>query len=170
MAMSTSMGTASWSSTSRPLISLPTPSTPRSSRGAVTGSTGRPGRRTSPTSSRVWSSGSARLLANPENEALREWFEGFHEELRSSLNESVDGGRAIDMVAQHILTLPVFEALFEGYDFAERQPHRDGAGRTPWRLRRIRPRERDPRHGAVLRERAPPCARAWRTARPASRC
>ena len=63
-----------------------------------------------------------RLLANPENEALREWFAGFHEELRTSINESVTEAAAIDMVAQHILTLPVFEALFNGYDFASGNP------------------------------------------------
>ena len=63
-----------------------------------------------------------RLLANPENEALREWFAGFHEELRTSINESVTEAAAIDMVAQHILTLPVFEALFDGYNFASGNP------------------------------------------------
>ena len=63
-----------------------------------------------------------RLLANPENEALQEWFAGFHEELRTSINESVTEAAAIDMVAQHILTLPVFEALFDGYDFASGNP------------------------------------------------
>ena len=63
-----------------------------------------------------------RLLADPANEALLEWFEGFHEELRASTNESVTEDAAIDMIAQHILTLPVFEALFEGYDFASGNP------------------------------------------------
>ena len=63
-----------------------------------------------------------RLLENPANEALREWFEGFHEELRASINESVTEDAAIDMIAQHILTVPVFEALFEGYDFASGNP------------------------------------------------
>ena len=63
-----------------------------------------------------------RLLENPANEALLEWFEGFHEELRGSINESVTEDAAIDMIAQHILTVPVFEALFEGYDFASGNP------------------------------------------------
>ena len=63
-----------------------------------------------------------RLLASPENEALREWFEGFHEELHTSINESVTEAAAIDMMAQHILTLPVFKALFEGYDFGSGNP------------------------------------------------
>ncbi len=63
-----------------------------------------------------------KLLGNPENETLREWFHGFHEELRASINDSVTEDAAVDMVAQHILTLPVFEALFEGYDFGSGNP------------------------------------------------
>ena len=62
------------------------------------------------------------LLADPENEALTEWFAGLHQELRTSINESVGESDAIDMMAQHILTRPVFAALFEGYDFAGGNP------------------------------------------------
>ena len=63
-----------------------------------------------------------RLLDNAENATLREWFEGFHEELKVWINDSIDRGRAIEMMAQHILTRPVFEALFEQYDFAASNP------------------------------------------------
>ena len=62
------------------------------------------------------------LLDSPDNAALREWFEAFHDELRVSINESITTASAIDMMAQHILTRPVFEALFEGYDFAGGNP------------------------------------------------
>ena len=62
------------------------------------------------------------LLAAPGNEALREWFGAFHEELKVSINESIDRGNAIEIMAQHILTRPVFEALFEHYDFAATNP------------------------------------------------
>ncbi len=62
------------------------------------------------------------LLADPANEALKEWFDGFHQELRESINKSVSESDAVDMVAQHILTRPVFNALFEGYDFARGNP------------------------------------------------
>ncbi len=62
------------------------------------------------------------LLADPGNDTLREWFGAFHEELRVSINESIDRGGAVAMMAQHILTRPVFEALFEGYDFAGGNP------------------------------------------------
>ena len=63
-----------------------------------------------------------RLLAQPGNETLREWFEAFHEELKVSINESITTDSAIDMMAQHVLTRPVFEALFEHYDFASGNP------------------------------------------------
>ena len=62
------------------------------------------------------------LLANPENEALREWFDAFHTELKSSINDAITRSNAIDMMAQHILTKPVFDALFENYDFSARNP------------------------------------------------
>ena len=62
------------------------------------------------------------LLENPENEALREWFDAFHTELQSSINDAITRSNAIDMMAQHILTKPVFDALFEGYDFSARNP------------------------------------------------
>ncbi|MDE0326635.1 MAG: DEAD/DEAH box helicase family protein [Candidatus Poribacteria bacterium] len=62
------------------------------------------------------------LLDTPENDALQEWFADFHAELKSSINASVTQKHAIDMMAQHILTRPVFEALFENYDFASGNP------------------------------------------------
>ena len=62
------------------------------------------------------------LLENPENEALREWFDAFHTELKSSINDAITRTNAIDMMAQHILTKPVFDALFENYDFSARNP------------------------------------------------
>ena len=62
------------------------------------------------------------LLDNSENDALREWFNDFHGELQSSINNAITRNNAIDMMAQHILTQPVFEALFENYDFASGNP------------------------------------------------
>ena len=62
------------------------------------------------------------LLANPEHAALGDWFDAFHQELQVSINDSITRDGAIDMMAQHILTRPVFEALFEGYDFAAGNP------------------------------------------------
>ena len=62
------------------------------------------------------------LLDNPDNDALHEWFDNFHAELRETINASITRDNAIDMMAQHLLTRPVFEALFENYDFASGNP------------------------------------------------
>lgn len=52
----------------------------------------------------------------------REAFEGFLDEIRDDLNESIGEGEAIEMLAQHLITRPVFEALFEDYSFAKNNP------------------------------------------------
>ena len=44
------------------------------------------------------------LLDNPDNDAMREWFDSFHAELQDSINPSVIRNDAIDMMAQHLLT------------------------------------------------------------------
>ncbi len=62
------------------------------------------------------------LLDQSGNELLAEWFDAFLGELRSSINDSVGRGSAIRMMAQHILTQPVFDAVFEDYDFAGSNP------------------------------------------------
>ncbi len=48
--------------------------------------------------------------------------ENFHNSLRDSLNQSVTKADAVHMLAQHIITRPVFEAVFAHYDFAARNP------------------------------------------------
>lgn len=52
----------------------------------------------------------------------RSAFEEFVGELRANLNPGVTEGDAIDMLAQHIVTKPVFDALFKDYGFAEHNP------------------------------------------------
>jgi len=49
-------------------------------------------------------------------------FAAFLEELRDDLNESITETEAIEMLAQHIITKPVFDALFEGYSFTQHNP------------------------------------------------
>lgn len=49
-------------------------------------------------------------------------FTKFLEELRDDLNESITKTEAIEMLAQHIITKPVFDALFEGYSFTQHNP------------------------------------------------
>ena len=62
------------------------------------------------------------LLANPDNSAMGDWFDNFHAELKETINASITREDAIEMMAQHVLTRPVFEALFENYDFASGNP------------------------------------------------
>ncbi len=62
------------------------------------------------------------LLDNPENAALSERFGSFHDDLKKTINTSITRDNAIDMMAQHILTSPVFNALFEDYDFSSGNP------------------------------------------------
>lgn len=61
------------------------------------------------------------LVAKP-NTPEREAFKAFLAEIRDDLNESVSEVEAIEMLAQHLITRPVFEALFEGYNFAQNNP------------------------------------------------
>ncbi len=44
-------------------------------------------------------------------------FEGFLDGLRKNINPSIDEQDAIEMLSQHLITKPVFDALFEGYSF-----------------------------------------------------
>lgn len=49
-------------------------------------------------------------------------FERFLKGLRKSINPSIEQEQAVDMLSQHIITKPVFEALFEGYSFVQNNP------------------------------------------------
>lgn len=49
-------------------------------------------------------------------------FERFLKGLRKSINPSIELAQAVDMLSQHIITKPVFEALFEGYSFVHNNP------------------------------------------------
>jgi predicted helicase len=62
------------------------------------------------------------ILENTENTTEREAFLAFAAELRDDLNDSITDGEIIEMLAQHLITKPVFDALFEGYSFAQHNP------------------------------------------------
>ncbi|GAA1760406.1 DEAD/DEAH box helicase [Nostocoides vanveenii] len=49
-------------------------------------------------------------------------FDRFLTGLRGNLNNGITHADAVDMLAQHLITRPVFEALFGGYDFAAHNP------------------------------------------------
>jgi len=61
-------------------------------------------------------------LVEKPNTSERTAFEAFLAEIRDDLNDSIGEGEAIEMLAQHVITRPVFEALFEGYSFAQHNP------------------------------------------------
>ncbi len=46
-------------------------------------------------------------------------FDAFHKELKNNLNSEIKQEEAIEMLAQHLVTRPVFEALFEGNEFVQ---------------------------------------------------
>lgn len=58
---------------------------------------------------------------NPSIE-VAERFDTFVEALRHNLNQSITEDDAVSMLSQHLITKPVFDALFEGYDFAGNNP------------------------------------------------
>lgn len=49
-------------------------------------------------------------------------FNTFHEALQANLNDGITQGDAVDMLVQHLITKPVFDALFEDYAFSEHNP------------------------------------------------
>ncbi len=49
-------------------------------------------------------------------------FENFLKGLQKNINPSISKTQAIEMLAQHLITKPVFEALFEGYSFVQNNP------------------------------------------------
>ena len=59
------------------------------------------------------------ILEKPDTPE-REQFDKFLLEIRDDLNDSVTEEDAIEMLAQHLITKPVFDALFEDYKFTER--------------------------------------------------
>ncbi len=63
-----------------------------------------------------------RQLVDGADAGLAAQFEQFVAALRHQINDSISDDAAIQMLAQHMVTRPVFEALFEHYDFAAHNP------------------------------------------------
>ncbi|MBS3029638.1 MAG: DEAD/DEAH box helicase [Dolichospermum sp. DET50] len=61
------------------------------------------------------------LLANSESEA-KQVFDEFITGLHQNINPNVSEDEAIEMLSQHLITKPVFDALFEGYEFTKFNP------------------------------------------------
>lgn len=62
------------------------------------------------------------ILDNPDNTRERQAFADFAAELRDDLNDSISDAEIIEMLAQHLITKPVFDALFADYSFASHNP------------------------------------------------
>ncbi|WP_417764873.1 DEAD/DEAH box helicase [Shewanella chilikensis] len=62
------------------------------------------------------------ILENPEYESERATFNAFAAELRDDLNDSITDAEIVEMLAQHLVTKPVFDALFDEYSFASHNP------------------------------------------------
>ena len=63
-----------------------------------------------------------RALLAIEDNGVRPVFDGFLTGLRHNLNDGVTEDDAIGMLSQHLITKPVFDALFEDYTFAQSNP------------------------------------------------
>lgn len=61
-------------------------------------------------------------LVDGADDTLRAEFEAFVTGLRGNLNDSITESETISMLSQHLITAPVFSALFDAYDFAEHNP------------------------------------------------
>ncbi|MFL9474587.1 DEAD/DEAH box helicase [Acinetobacter baumannii] len=62
------------------------------------------------------------ILERPECDKERAVFEEFAFEIRDDLNNAVSDAEIIEMLAQHLITKPVFDALFDEYSFAAHNP------------------------------------------------
>jgi predicted helicase len=62
------------------------------------------------------------IIADEGNTVEREAFFAFVKELKDDLNDSITDAEVIEMLAQHLITKPVFDALFSDYSFASHNP------------------------------------------------
>lgn len=63
-----------------------------------------------------------RALLESSDATYRKKFDKFLYGLRKTLNPSISEDDAIEMLSQHLITKPVFDALFEGYEFTKHNP------------------------------------------------
>ncbi len=63
------------------------------------------------------------------DEKARKTFDTFLKGLHRNINPSVDEDTAVEMLAQHLITQPVFEALFDNYSFAQNNPMSKSLGK-----------------------------------------
>ncbi|VTY22891.1 Restriction endonuclease [Streptococcus salivarius] len=57
-----------------------------------------------------------------QNQESKVAFDKFLRSLQHNINESIDQDQAIEMLAQHLITLPIFDTLFGDYGFVKNNP------------------------------------------------
>lgn len=57
-----------------------------------------------------------------QNSDSRLAFERFLHSLQHNINESINQDQAVEMLAQHLITLPIFDAIFGDYGFVKNNP------------------------------------------------
>ncbi len=62
------------------------------------------------------------IVSNAASTKEASAFKAFANELRDDLNDSITDEEVIEMLAQHLITKPVFDALFEDADFTSQNP------------------------------------------------
>lgn len=62
------------------------------------------------------------IIDNPENIKESQAFHSFVNELKDDLNTSITTEEVVEMLAQHLITKPVFDALFKDHSFANNNP------------------------------------------------
>ncbi len=63
-----------------------------------------------------------KALLKDKKLGLEEPFEHFVDGLRTIINDSITDDDAISMLSQHLITKPIFDVLFEDYDFSASNP------------------------------------------------
>jgi predicted helicase len=58
------------------------------------------------------------VLSDKDSDAYKK-FKLFVNDLKQNTNDAVTDDEVVEMLAQHIITQPIFKALFEGYDFSK---------------------------------------------------
>ncbi|MFC0322255.1 DEAD/DEAH box helicase [Gallibacterium melopsittaci] len=62
------------------------------------------------------------ILENPKNTKQIATFSAFANELRDDLNNAISDSDVVEMLAQHLITKPVFDALFANENFTQHNP------------------------------------------------
>ncbi|HHA4382532.1 DEAD/DEAH box helicase [Enterococcus faecalis] len=62
------------------------------------------------------------IMISDKNSQTAIEFDKFLKSLQHNINESIDEKQAIEMLAQHLITAPIFEALFGEYSFVNNNP------------------------------------------------